>query len=154
MTTSAQTPFRGIRARPNPMGPHERYSGRTVVAIGLCAAAIAGIIATAAFAVGTHHDSTSTAGTSNTHPSPAADHAKTDPRMAHQNPRNSPAAIEQLQTDLTTLGYYSGPVNGVMNVDVEQATMNVQRDAGLRATGVDNPATQAAIATMMAADGR
>jgi len=63
-----------------------------------------------------------------------------------------PAAISQLQTDLTTLGFYHGPVNGVMNVDVEAATMSLQRQAGLPPTGVDNAATQAAIAHLLAGD--
>ena len=97
MTTPTQTPYRGSsgsRADHAPLGPNERYSGRTVVAIGLCAAAIAGIIATAAFAVATHHDSSTTA---DADAAPAVSHdAKTDPRAAHPSPRSSSDAVAQL----------------------------------------------------------
>jgi hypothetical protein len=143
MTAPTQPRQTTYRLSPgSPPSRHDRHSGRTVLAIGLCAAAVAGIVVTAAFAVAQHDRADASA---------TMHESATGSPPAHQGARHTPAAISQLQTDLTTLGYYHGPVDGVMNVEVEAATMSLQRDAGLRATGVDNPATQAAIAQLLQA---
>ena len=54
-------------------------------------------------------------------------------------------AVETLQNQLTTLGYYDGPITGYFGPLTENALIRFQTDKGLVADGVVGNATQAAI---------
>ena len=57
----------------------------------------------------------------------------------------SPAEIRVLQQDLTSLGYYSGPINGVYNQKTVDAVKQLQTELGITADGIVGPETLAAI---------
>lgn len=54
-------------------------------------------------------------------------------------------AVVTLQTRLTELGYYGGPISGVFGTLTEAAVMRFQTDAGLSPDGIVGPSTQAAL---------
>lgn len=57
-----------------------------------------------------------------------------------------------LQTDLTTLGFFSGKVDGIYGPETVAAVKAFQKDVGLPETGLPDPPTQKAIAEKLAAD--
>ncbi|HSL59495.1 MAG TPA: peptidoglycan-binding protein [Acidimicrobiales bacterium] len=58
--------------------------------------------------------------------------------------------VAALQTDLTTLGVYDGPVDGIYGPLTVAAVEQVQEDAGLPVTGLIDRATQVALAERLA----
>lgn len=56
-------------------------------------------------------------------------------------PQPSPG-IQELQSRLTELGYYSGPVDGIFNAETRDALSAFQRDNGLVGTGILDPMTR------------
>jgi branched-chain amino acid transport system substrate-binding protein len=54
-----------------------------------------------------------------------------------------------LQADLTTLGFYSGPIDGIYDEDVEAAVAALQTSLGLPPTGIYDEATDAALSEAM-----
>ena len=65
----------------------------------------------------------------------------------------STAVVASIQTDLTTLGYYDGPIDGVYGPETETAVKEFQTDAGLEPTGRYDPATDAAVQKALAEQG-
>jgi murein L,D-transpeptidase YcbB/YkuD len=67
------------------------------------------------------------------------------------------AAVRQyttaLQTDLTTAGYFQGPVDGVYGPETVQAVEDLQSDADLPVTGLVDRATRAALDEALAGEG-
>ena len=63
------------------------------------------------------------------------------------------AYVKGLQQDLATLGYYTATVDGVYGPDTVAAIKALQASAGLPETGVVDPATEAALASQLAAKG-
>jgi len=55
-----------------------------------------------------------------------------------------------LQTDLTVLGFYKGPIDGYYGADTVAAVKAFQKSAGLPETGYPDPATQQAMSTKLA----
>jgi peptidoglycan hydrolase-like protein with peptidoglycan-binding domain len=55
-----------------------------------------------------------------------------------------------LQQDLTTLGYYTGPVDGLYGPSTVAAIKDLQASAGLPKTGVVDPQTEAALSQQLA----
>jgi peptidoglycan hydrolase-like protein with peptidoglycan-binding domain len=51
----------------------------------------------------------------------------------------------QLQSDLTVLGYYDGPINGVYDEATTDAVKAFQKDQGLKDDGIAGPETMTAI---------
>lgn len=58
-------------------------------------------------------------------------------------------AVETLQNQLTSLGYYDGPITGFFGPLTETALIQFQRDKGLMADGIVGNATQSAIDSAM-----
>lgn len=56
-----------------------------------------------------------------------------------------PASVRAVQARLGTLGYYSGPVDGVWGGATEAAVVNFQRSSGLPQDGELGPATVTAL---------
>ena len=56
-----------------------------------------------------------------------------------------PSAIERSQRELKAQGFYSGPVNGVMDKDTRVAIARFQQLHGLLVTGIPTPYTRAAL---------
>jgi hypothetical protein len=78
-----QTTYR-LPAGAPPTSRRDRHSGRTVVAAGLCAAAVAGMVVAAAIAVGTRGDAAEPTGTSGGHSPPTvAQHAPGHQQAQH-----------------------------------------------------------------------
>jgi hypothetical protein len=46
-----------------------------------------------------------------------------------------PAYVGALQRDLTRLGYYCGPIDGIYSVDVSDAIARLQKNYSMRVTG-------------------
>ncbi len=61
--------------------------------------------------------------------------------------------VAGLQQDLTTLGYYSGPIDGLYGPATVTAVKALQASAGLSQTGIVDPATERALVTELAAHG-
>ncbi len=61
-----------------------------------------------------------------------------------RNGSNGPA-VRKLQKDLTTLGYYNGPITGNFRKLTEAAVIRFQRAKGISAIGVVGPQTKRAI---------
>ncbi|MBD2462416.1 peptidoglycan-binding protein [Oscillatoria sp. FACHB-1407] len=59
--------------------------------------------------------------------------------------QDSGSAVEQLQNQLTTLGYYDGPITGFFGSLTEDAVIRFQQANGLTSDGIVGPATQAAL---------
>lgn len=59
--------------------------------------------------------------------------------------QDSGSAVEQLQSQLTALGYYDGPITGFFGTLTEDAVIRFQQAAGLEADGVVGAETQAAL---------
>lgn len=57
-----------------------------------------------------------------------------------------------LQTDLTSLGYFSGKVDGIYGPETVDAVKAFQAEVGLPETGLPDPATQKAMAEKLATD--
>ncbi len=55
-------------------------------------------------------------------------------------------AVAQLQTRLTQLGYYSGPISGTFGPLTQEAVIKFQEAQGLAADGIVGPATASALA--------
>lgn len=55
-------------------------------------------------------------------------------------------AVAQLQTQLTQLGYYSGPISGTFGPLTQEAVIKFQEAQGLAADGIVGPATASALA--------
>jgi peptidoglycan hydrolase-like protein with peptidoglycan-binding domain len=53
--------------------------------------------------------------------------------------------VSQLQTQLQTLGYYNGAINGVFDSPTQSAVISFQQANGLGSDGIVGPATSAAI---------
>jgi len=58
--------------------------------------------------------------------------------------------IAGLQQDLTTIGLYSGPIDGLYGPDTVAAVTTLQKNAGLPETGFMDPASQKALADELA----
>ena len=54
-------------------------------------------------------------------------------------------AVKEVQTLLTSYGYYSGKINGSYNTATTTAVRNFQRDHSLTVDGIAGKATQAAL---------
>jgi peptidoglycan hydrolase-like protein with peptidoglycan-binding domain len=96
---------------------------------GCCALAVAGVVAVAVLAFGSHD---------------AADAGSPHPTPGHSTIAPD-ASVASLQRQLAQLNYYNGPVNGVWNVQTSGAISYLQRDAQLPQTGRVDSATQAAL---------
>lgn len=59
---------------------------------------------------------------------------------------DSSDAVAQLQTRLTQLGYYSGPISGTFGPLTQEAVIKFQEAQGLAADGIVGPATASALA--------
>jgi peptidoglycan hydrolase-like protein with peptidoglycan-binding domain len=66
-------------------------------------------------------------------------------QAAHKGGGKSSVITMQIQTDLSTLGYYKGSIDGVYGSSTKAAVMAFQRDHGLTADGVAGPKTTNAI---------
>ena len=53
--------------------------------------------------------------------------------------------VTGLQTDLTTIGLYTGEIDGIYGPETIEAVERLQEEAGLPVTGLPDPATQAAL---------
>ena len=58
---------------------------------------------------------------------------------------SSSAVVEELQTTLTTLEYYTGPIDGIYGPETTEAVESFQKDAGVTADGKYGPETHAAL---------
>ena len=63
------------------------------------------------------------------------------------------AYVVGLQEDLTTLGFYSGPIDGLYGPATVAGVKSLQASAGLPQTGVVDPATQRALNAQLAGRG-
>jgi branched-chain amino acid transport system substrate-binding protein len=70
---------------------------------------------------------------------------------AHNTAISSAVVTASVQQDLTLLGYYDGPIDGVWDDDVSAALMAFQTDEGLPATGELDEATADALTTRVGA---
>ena len=61
------------------------------------------------------------------------------------------AFVAGLQSDLTTLGYYSGDIDGIYGPETTAAVTAFQKAVGLPQTGLPDPATQKAMSEKLAA---
>jgi len=61
--------------------------------------------------------------------------------------------VKQLQTDLTTLGFYSGPIDGNYGAETEAAVAAFQESVGLTPDGRYGPETHAAMEAALEAAG-
>jgi peptidoglycan hydrolase-like protein with peptidoglycan-binding domain len=68
--------------------------------------------------------------------------------------RAAAAYVKALQQDLTTAGYYTGPVDGLYGPATVAAVKALQKDAGLPQTGVVDQATELALAQKLTAKGQ
>lgn len=59
--------------------------------------------------------------------------------------QDSGSAVEQLQSQLSTLGYYDGPITGFFGTLTEDAVIRFQQATGLVADGIVGSATQTAL---------
>lgn len=66
---------------------------------------------------------------------------------------SSGSAVSQLQTDLTTLGFYSNSIDGSFGTKTYNAVVNFQKSKGLKTDGVVGPITKAALTAALAANG-
>jgi uncharacterized surface protein with fasciclin (FAS1) repeats len=57
--------------------------------------------------------------------------------------------VTALQTDLATLGLYTGRIDGIYGPETIEAVERLQEEAGLPVTGLPDPATQAALNTAL-----
>ncbi|MCO5322701.1 MAG: peptidoglycan-binding protein [Microthrixaceae bacterium] len=57
-----------------------------------------------------------------------------------------------LQSDLTTLGFFSGKIDGIYGPETVDAMQAFQKDVGLPETGLPDPPTQKAMSEKLAAD--
>lgn len=57
-----------------------------------------------------------------------------------------------VQQDLTALGYYTGPIDGIAGDETRAALAKFQSDAGIEADGEFGPITDAAIVPVLQAD--
>lgn len=64
------------------------------------------------------------------------------------------AYVKGLQQDLTSAGYYTAAVDGLYGTETAKAVMALQKASGLPETGVVDPATEAALASALAAKGK
>jgi peptidoglycan hydrolase-like protein with peptidoglycan-binding domain len=73
-------------------------------------------------------------------------------KMLHRKPSKPPAAlgwIRNLQRDLTTLHFYSGPITGVETAETKTAVIRFQRGAHLKPDGLWGAKSQAALDKML-----
>ena len=63
------------------------------------------------------------------------------------------ASIAALQGILASLGFYTGPIDGIWSDEVEQAVVAAQVEAGQEPTGTIDPATLEALRAAIAAGG-
>ncbi len=54
-------------------------------------------------------------------------------------------AVMDLQTAMTSLGYYSGPIDGIYGPTTKAAVTEMQKDLGVTADGIFGPSTDAAM---------
>ncbi|MDX2216093.1 MAG: peptidoglycan-binding protein [Oculatellaceae cyanobacterium bins.114] len=59
--------------------------------------------------------------------------------------QDSGSSVEQLQSQLATLGYYDGPITGFFGPLTEDAVIRFQQASGLTPDGIVGPATQTAL---------
>jgi peptidoglycan hydrolase-like protein with peptidoglycan-binding domain len=118
------------------------------VLIGLAAALVVGL---AAYARGHKHqrgDETGTHGTSllliHRGGTPTT---TTSTTTTPAEPSSTPAgpAVADLQTLMTRLGYYTGPIDGVYSAETTAAVTEMQKALGVTADGVYGPETDAAL---------
>ena len=62
------------------------------------------------------------------------------------------ATMLVVQQDLTALGYYSGPIDGIAGDETRAALAKFQADAGIEADGEFGPTTDAAMVPLLQAD--
>jgi Putative peptidoglycan-binding domain-containing protein len=66
---------------------------------------------------------------------------------------SSGSAVTQLQTDLTTLGFYTNKIDGSFGPKTYNAVVNFQKSQGLKTDGIVGPITKAALNTALAGNG-
>lgn len=86
---------------------------------------------------------TATTGTTSTAATTATTAGTTTARKPAENP--AVRANKEVQQDLTDLGFYSGPINGVYGPVTTAAVRRFQARAGLPVDGIAGPQTMAAI---------
>ena len=69
----------------------------------------------------------------------------TETTAASSSASVSNAVVEELQTTLTTLEYYTGPIDGIYGSETTQAVEAFQKDAGIAVDGKYGPETHAAL---------
>jgi len=129
--------------------PHRGSRAGLYTTVTVAALAVVGVVAALVVGLG-----------SNAHAGDVVDHAQTHSSVTPSvNPTPTPApkpsvtvspTIRLLQTQLSQLNYYDGPINGIDSPALHQAITYLQRDAGLPQTGHLNPATQNALNKMLA----
>ncbi|HSO49848.1 MAG TPA: peptidoglycan-binding protein [Acidimicrobiia bacterium] len=71
-------------------------------------------------------------------------------RMKPRRVSGCPSTSAPLQADLSAAGYYTGTIDGLYGPDTIAAVVQLQQDAGLPETGLLDPATQTALAAILA----
>jgi peptidoglycan hydrolase-like protein with peptidoglycan-binding domain len=125
------TTFTGTET-PQHRSPKRTHRGFMAASIGICSIALAatglsvglGVAAAAAAPVHTTH--------------------------VHTVKVLSVSSVKHLQTQLASLNYYEGAIDGIYGPKTTAAVTYLQRDAGLAQTGTMNAATEAALARFMA----
>jgi peptidoglycan hydrolase-like protein with peptidoglycan-binding domain len=113
--------------------------------------AVAGVALVAGCGSSASNKAATTSSAARTTPSPATHSAKprtaTHPKTATETGRHRTALgwIRNLQRDLTTLHFYSGPVTGVETAATKTAVIRFQRAAHLKPDGLWGPKSQAAL---------
>lgn len=69
----------------------------------------------------------------------------TETTAASSSPSVSNVVVEELQTTLTTLEYYTGPIDGIYGPATTEAVESFQKDAGVTVDGKYGPETHAAL---------
>jgi hypothetical protein len=139
--------------RPSSTARTSRSTGWAIAAAGTAALAIAGVTAAVflGFAAGPAH-ATTTPAAATVITQVSHTHAHTDGGGSHRGQHASTPTQQQVlrwETDLTTLDYDDGTLDGVMSAETHQSIRLLQADANLPQTGDMDAPTQVAMQKML-----
>lgn len=140
--------------RPSSGARTSRSTGWAIATAGTAALAIAGVTAAIflGFAAGPAQ-ATTTPAAATVITQVSHTHAHTDGGSGSHHSQHASTPTQQQvlrwQTDLTTLDYYDGNLDGVMSAETHQSIRLLQADANLPQTGDRDAATQVAMQQML-----